>query len=79
VGGGEMDRAIEAEPHAPRLDPLGRSGGLERLRIEPGVFVQRASEILGVASERMLGGTLDRPIVRQRQLVFYRRPKVATR
>jgi REP element-mobilizing transposase RayT len=67
--GRETDSIIEAEPAAPLLDPLGRSGGLERERLEPREFVARACEGMSVASERVLGGALDRALVRQRQVL----------
>ena len=67
--GRETDSVIDAKPAAPVLDPLDRSGGIERHRLEPSEFVVWACEVMNVASERVLGGALDRAAVRQRQLL----------
>ena len=67
--GRETDSVIDAEPAAPALDPLGRSGGVERRWLEPGEFVVWACEVMNVASDRVLGGALDRAVVRQRRLL----------
>jgi putative transposase len=67
--GRESDSIVDAEPAAPRLDPLGRSGGIERRRLDPGELVARACEVMDVSPERLLGGALDRAVVRQRQLL----------
>ena len=67
--GREPDSILDAEPAAPKLDPLGRSGGLERQRMAPGEFVERACEAMNVASDRVLGGSLDWVVVRQRRLL----------
>jgi len=43
----EHDAPIVAEPSAARLDPLGRSAGAERVRLDPATFVARACASLG--------------------------------
>jgi putative transposase len=48
----EKDARLAVEPAAPRLDPLGRTAGSERRRIEAAEFVTLACETLGVAPEQ---------------------------
>jgi REP element-mobilizing transposase RayT len=54
----DRDTPIAAPAAGPRLDPLGRSGGLERPRLEAAQFIERACATLGVPPERI--GSLDK-------------------
>jgi len=65
----DVDRPLDGELAGPRLEPLGRSGGIERPRLEAVDFVRRACAALGVPEERLCGGGLDLEVVRQRHLV----------
>ena len=54
----ERDAPIAAPPAGPRLDPLGRSGGRERQRLEAVEFIERACISLGVSPESL--GSLEK-------------------
>ena len=65
----ERDVPIVAAAAGPRLDPLGRSAGLERPRLDAGAFIARACEILGVEPRRLDSAEKDREVSEIRYLV----------
>lgn len=65
----ETDAPIEAEPAAPRLDPLGRSLGPERPRFDGATFIERACEALEASPESLSSALKGRDISEVRYLV----------
>jgi REP element-mobilizing transposase RayT len=65
----EHDTPIVAAPAGPLLDPLGRSGGRERRRIDAGGFFTRACSALAVDPELIMSPRRDRQVARVRYLV----------
>lgn len=65
----ESDAPIAAEPAAARLDPLGRSLGPKRPRLDAATFVQRACEMLNVSPENLASAAKGRAISDARYLV----------
>jgi len=65
----ERDVPIVAPAAGARLDPLGRSAGLERPRLDAGAFIERACEVLGVPPECLDSLEKDREVCAVRYLV----------
>lgn len=65
----ERDVPIVAPPAGPRLDPLGRSAGPERQRLDAVAFVERACSVLGVAADCLSSPEKDREVCEIRYLV----------
>jgi putative transposase len=65
----EPDAPLEAEPAAPRLDPLGRSLGSERPQFDAATFIERACEVLDVSPESLSSALKGRDISEARYLV----------
>ena len=65
----EKDSPIAAAPAAPILDPLGRSGGRERPRLEAAAFLEEACLALGVTPRRLASPEKGRELSAIRYLV----------
>jgi len=65
----EKDAPIAVAPAAPRTDPLGRSGGRERPRLDAAAFVERACAMLGVTPGHLDSAEKNRELSAIRYLV----------
>ena len=65
----EPDRPLVSPPAASRQDPLGRSPGLERVRLSAPELLQAACEVLGIEAQRLAGTAQDLEVSRARYLL----------
>jgi REP element-mobilizing transposase RayT len=65
----ERDVPIVGAPAGPRLDPLGRSAGPERQRLDAGAFAERACSVLGVSADCLSSPEKNREVSEIRYLV----------
>jgi REP element-mobilizing transposase RayT len=67
--GRDIDRPLEGEPAAPRLDPLGRTRGEARRRMPADEFLLKVADALHDDPHRLAGGGQDRELSRRRYLL----------